>query len=185
MSSDGLYSPTVIFGFRGRIGRRQFALSMAYQALLTLAVTALLLAFGGARLAESLADGLSGDMASLDLRGLAGPIIFTVSAQTALSVLTFTSMRARLHDINISAWWTVPMSLPSLAAIAGALFYDGVNADVLQAIGIYVSVLFVVVLGLLPGTTGVNTYGPPPRDCAAATGLQAGGRPTVPAGSDS
>jgi uncharacterized membrane protein YhaH (DUF805 family) len=174
MTSGELYSPLTIFGFRGRIGRRQFALSITYQVLMTLAVTAFPLAFGGARLAGTLADALAGDVTTLDLSGLVGPIIFTLAAQTGLSVLTFTSMRARLHDINMSAWWTIPMSLPSLAALAGALLYTGTNADVLQAIGIYVSVLFVVVLGLLPGTVGVNAYGPPPRGAAAVNGPQAG-----------
>lgn len=174
MRSGEPYSPLTIFGFHGRIGRRQFVLSMTYQVLMTLAVTAFLIAFGGARLAGSLADGLAGDVTTLDVSGLVGPIVFTVIAQTALSVLTFTSMRARLHDINMSAWWTIPMSLPSLAALAGALLYTGVNADVLQAIGIYVSVLFVVVLGLLPGTVGGNAYGPPPRVAGAPKGSQAG-----------
>jgi uncharacterized membrane protein YhaH (DUF805 family) len=162
MKGGGPFSLGALFGFHGRIGRRQFALSMAYQAALTLTVAAIPVVMAGARFAQSIADGMAGDLTTLDIQGLVGPIAFIVIAQTALSVLTFTSMRARLHDIGMSAWWTIPMCLPSLVAFGGTLLYTGVNADMLQAIGIYVTVLFVGLLAILPGTRGDNSYGPPP-----------------------
>jgi uncharacterized membrane protein YhaH (DUF805 family) len=163
---------------------------MAYQVGLTLGVAAGLMAIAGTHLAESLADGLAGNPAALDLRGLSAPIAFAIAAQTALSVLTLTSMRARLHDIGMSVWWSIPISLPSLAAFAGATLYAGVNADVLQAIGIDVTLLFVTLLAMLPGTSGDNSYGPPPRRAApeasesAASGPHAGCRPAVPPASN-
>lgn len=187
MRSISPYAARTVFGFDGRIGRRQFALSVVYQVGLTLVVSAVFFAFAGAKLAEALADQLAGAPTSVNLRDLYGEIAFVAIAQTALSVLTLTTMRARLHDIEMSVWWTVPISLPSFVVFVGPLFYTGVNAAVFQAIGISVTLLFLALLALLPGMSGDNVYGPPPRLAPvgasedACSGEQDGCRPTVPA----
>lgn len=162
------YAPAVVFGFRGRIGRRQFAVSALYQGILTLAMAFALIAMAGSELAESLAEASAGDPASFDFRAHAGAIAFAVVAQSAISVLTLTSARARLNDLGLSVWWTAPMSIPSLAAAAAPFLPSGIG-DIASAGGLFATVVMVAPLFAVPGAGGANAYGPPPGRAGGAT----------------
>ena len=97
-------------------------------------------------------------------------------AELATTSLLFFSVRARLNDIGISNWWTLPMAIPTLVWMAGATLFDGLTAEVMQSIGGFGSTVMLGLLFVWPGTEGTNTYGPPPRSPDTGA-LQARKRP--------
>jgi len=79
----------------------------------------------------------------------------------------------RSHDRNISGWWYGASALFALGimSVAVALQVLGVPEgenearifDALNLVQIAISLVFVVILGFLPGTPGVNRFGPSPN----------------------
>ena len=164
------YAPAVVFGLRGRIGRRQFAVSALYQGFLSVVLTAGVLAGCGGPLVEGLAEArLAGSWLPAD-PALLVPVALLTVLQVALSTFTFTAIRARLHDLSMSTWWTVPMSVPTLVWLAGEFLPLGGTSDAFSNIGTYGSILLAAPLFLAPGKAEANAYGPPPapRDAASA-----------------
>ena len=121
--ATGYWIP-VLFGFRGRIGRAQFALSMAYQALLTVALTGVFLAMAGGSAIVGLFDVMAGDLGQADFSGLYGLMIFGAVAEVVLSTAMFWSMRARMHDMDFRSGgrcrWRCRCSPASLARCSTA-----------------------------------------------------------------
>lgn len=171
------YAPLVAFGLRGRIGRRQFAASALYQAILSAVLAGVVMAAFGGPLVEGLADAqISGSWLPSD-PALLLPVTVLAGSQVALSTLTFTAIRARLNDLSLSSWWTVPMSLPSLLWLAGEFLPLGEAGGALSTVGAVGQVLVALPLFAFPGTAGGNAYGPPPttrRAGAAVSAVSAG-----------
>lgn len=163
------YGFSTVFGARGRIGRVQFGVSVVYQTILSAAVGALMVIFVGGPM-------LSGAAGFEDISSLIAFALVGLIAELATTSLLFFSVRARLNDIGISNWWTVPMAVPTLVWIAGATLFDGLTAEVMQSIGGFSSTVMLGLLFAWPGTEGVNPYGPPPRSPSTGA-LRAGGRP--------
>jgi uncharacterized membrane protein YhaH (DUF805 family) len=174
--SAASYSLAATFGLRGRIGRRQFAVSTLYQGTLSAALAAAVLALFGGPLVEGLADAqLAGSMLPGD-PALLFPVLLLTGSQVALSTFTFTAIRARLHDLSFSSGWTVPMSIPSLIWLAGEFLPLGGIGNTLSTAGAWGQMVLVAPLFAVPGTAGANPYGPPPltRPPAAASAVSAG-----------
>jgi uncharacterized membrane protein YhaH (DUF805 family) len=63
----------------------------------------------------------------------------------------------RLHDLNLSGWWLLAMSVGAAIAID-----VGIANDAAVATGTSISVLASLV-GIIPGTAGENKFGPDPN----------------------
>lgn len=150
------YGFSAVFGVQGRIGRVQFGVSIVYQTLLSAAVGALMVIFVGGPM-------LSGSTGLEDISSLVAFTLVGLVAELATTSLLFFSVRARLNDIGISNWWTMPMAVPTLVWLTGAAFFDGLTAEVMQSIGGFGSTSMLVLLFAWPGTEGANAYGAPPR----------------------
>lgn len=160
------YGFMAVFGAHGRIGRVQFAVSVVYQTLLSSLVAALMMIFVG------------GPMISAAVEDITSVVVFALIsfvAELATTSLLFFSVRARLNDIGVSNWWTIPMAVPTLVWLAGATLYEGLAADVIQSIGAVTSLAMLGILFAWRGTDGPNAYGAPPR--SPATALQLAKRP--------
>jgi uncharacterized membrane protein YhaH (DUF805 family) len=161
------YGVAAVFGTQGRIGRIQFGVSVVYQTFLS-AIVAVPMVIVGPMMAAG------GDFG--DITGVVAFALIGLVAELAITSLLFFSVRARLNDIGISNWWTIPMSVPTLAWLAGSLMYAGLAADVIQTVAALGSVGMVGFLLGWPGTKGPNAYGDPPRTPDLRT-LQSGQRP--------
>jgi uncharacterized membrane protein YhaH (DUF805 family) len=147
------YGPAAVFGTQGRIGRIQFGVSV-YQTFLSAIVAVPMVLVGPMMIA-------GGDFG--DITGVVAFALIGLVAELATTSLLFFSVRARLNDIGISNWWTMPMSIPTLAWLAGSFMYSGLTADVIQSTAAFGSIGMVGFLIGWPGTKGPNAYGEPPR----------------------
>ncbi|MGY3581832.1 uncharacterized membrane protein YhaH (DUF805 family) [Bradyrhizobium sp. USDA 4341] len=163
------YGLAAVFGAQGRIGRVQFGLSVIYQSIISAIVGGLILIFVGGPM-------ITGGAGMDDITGIVAFALIGLVAELATTSLLFFSVRARLNDIGVSNWWTIPMSVPSLVWLAGGLMYSGLTADVIQSLGAFGSIAVLVALIAYPGTQGTNAYGDPPRSPTFGA-LQPGNRP--------
>ena len=152
-----------MFSFSGRASRMEFWLLGIGLALVQLVILMLVGTIGGSLLASVL------DPAQVE---------WAVTALTVVIVLAFfwpiTAVAVRRsHDRNLSGWWyglyavlslalsawdqsllvrTVPDQSPEVTAIL-----------VLGLLDLAILLLFLVILGFLPGTRGANRFGPAPN----------------------
>lgn len=84
----------------------------------------------------------------------------------------------RFHDRNMSGWWVLYFFLIGVGlyavqmAVMAAFGAEGFGAILVMLLGLaslVVSIVQLVILGFLPGTPGLNQYGPDPRDPAGGT----------------
>jgi signal peptidase I len=90
-------------------------------------------------------------------------VVFAICVLVSLPIIVLVSVR-RLHDVDKSAWWLVPLWLAPAVLDIGSEFLDaswGLTAPVLVANAILQGwALFE--LGFRPGTLGPNRFGPDP-----------------------
>ena len=153
-----------ILSFRGRANRMDFWMVSIGLSLLHVVV---------GMLAGLIIGMLVGDALTPEQQ-VVGAALFALTVQLLfLWPITAVAVR-RSHDRNMSGWWYGAFALFSLAAtIAGlALQLLGVEpqgeteAMIFAAIAwleIAVWLVFLVILGFLPGTRGANRFGPAPN----------------------
>ena len=126
-----MYLRRLFLTFKGRVGRRTFWLTCWLTWFLATLLMVFVLAF-----AEGL-FGYEGEQADLFFGNWILIWIF-------VSPFLFMALQIkRLHDRNLSAWWSFLGVIP------------------------FVSYLWWIVLGFLPGTKGQNRYGPDPHSTEA------------------
>lgn len=91
---------------------------------------------------------------------------YTVIVLASIATIIF-SVR-RLHDMNKSGWWLVLMLLPLIMIIIAASMLSANTADLgmipaswLMGIAILLLVIVGIYIAAVPGTPGVNRFGPP------------------------
>jgi uncharacterized membrane protein YhaH (DUF805 family) len=158
-------------GFDGRIGRLRFFLCTLILVAATLALAAPLIAAYGADYGKTPEETRIWTLWSLALDLL-------------LLYPTLTVTTRRLHDLDRSGWWNLPLLLPTaanhaatLAGLTGMVENSNRLGDVLRWVEIGVAIV-VLVLALIPGTKGNNRYGPSPFD-APRLPMQPAGTPTA------
>jgi uncharacterized membrane protein YhaH (DUF805 family) len=136
-----------LFGFSGRMRRRDFWLFS-----ILLFVVALALTFGVSRV-----SGLALTDPWLNLTALA-----TLWPNLAV-------MAKRLHDRNRSGWLAIIGWLPTLSSLLVAPFPDSRLQIADQVFSVAVSIWWLVDLGILGGTKGPNRYGASPKGLGVPT----------------
>jgi uncharacterized membrane protein YhaH (DUF805 family) len=139
----------LLFGFQGRIGRGQFWLAL----LLWTAVFLVAIVLG--MLVSSSPDALFS--AALILYILIVILLLPVALK-------------RLHDRNKRGWWLVLfLGLPTAILLLDAFFAGDepmseppVWLQIVQYLGLAISVWALVELGFIRGTIGTNPHGPDP-----------------------
>ncbi len=109
--------------------------------------------------------------------------MFDQTGQLLLMLPVFALFVRRLHDVNLTGWWT--LSLPpimglSIYSSARFVFLDPQNgALALPELPLWASllqlggVLFFLTVLLIPGTDGPNRFGPDPRSSVHPEQLRA------------
>ena len=152
-----------MFSFSGRANRMDFWLvSIALSFLQVLINMLTLLVIGLPPL-----DGLATDqkLIAADVFRLIVQLLF-IWPITAVAV-------RRSHDRNMSGWWYGASALFSLGTVVVVVVLqllgvpegenDALIFDTLNLVQIALSLVFVVILGFLPGTPGANRFGPSPN----------------------
>ena len=133
---------TDIFRWRGRIGRlRYFFYSLLPLALMLLGVIPLMLEI------QAIENSNTGNPSI-------GSILFLVITVGISSWVAWTASIRRLHDLNLSGWWSLVVLLPSLFASSPSI-----------AINLVAAVAGIVWWGFLlftPGKADSNRFGPSP-----------------------
>jgi uncharacterized membrane protein YhaH (DUF805 family) len=152
---------TILFSFEGRIGRGIFWLAM-----LALIVAVQVLTFAPFLLGS--------EGAAVLMFALTSQLVWLLSLWPILAVGS-----KRLHDRNKNGWWLLVFWLLPFALFAVGLsivlFNDprtGATGNfatgaVLMLASLPPALWGIVELGILPGTTGPNRYGPGPAQQAA------------------
>jgi uncharacterized membrane protein YhaH (DUF805 family) len=145
-----------MWGFDGRISRKYFWLAGLVWTIGFFAIMFPLLHWfsGGQWLSDTISD------RQLDKAGSAAMLI-------AAAILLYPSLAMsvkRLHDLNLSAWWCVPLFIPTFADNLLTVM----NAPAMVQTGALwidcaVALVYLVVLGFIRGTDGPNQYGDDPR----------------------
>jgi uncharacterized membrane protein YhaH (DUF805 family) len=143
----------VLFGFKGRIGRRDFWLLT----LLTFAVTIIfdgVVVYFGALLAGENFDDVEWSEAAKPLHlAFVGVTIWALAAIVG----------KRLHDRNHSVWWIAALSPVFIIALLPFLGPSAKVESILDGLVIIclpVALWLIVELGFLKGTPGPNRFGP-------------------------
>jgi uncharacterized membrane protein YhaH (DUF805 family) len=148
--------PHLLFGLRGRIDGAKWWIASCILIVVGAVVWKLLDWFDG----EALSAALSRPVAISVAVVLALVGLLIVYCLLAVSV-------KRLHDRNRRGWWMLlfPMAPPVLASIVGAFGEDlaPVLTYALWAVVLIITVGGFIELGVMPGTAGLNRYGPDPR----------------------
>ncbi|MDR2259520.1 MAG: DUF805 domain-containing protein [Azoarcus sp.] len=85
--------------------------------------------------------------------GMLLAILLGVVASITFTVVGISVVAKRLHDVNRTGWWILPLF---------ALCFDfGMGTGIVQIILFLLGILF---LHLMPGSRGDNEYGPPPPE---------------------
>lgn len=71
----------------------------------------------------------------------------------------FTQIR-RLHDLGQSGWWAVGLLVVQFVGTLVVML--ATSTDVGLMVGLALTLVPVIVLGLIPGQPRTNSYGPPP-----------------------
>lgn len=139
-----LIDPFIKYGtFTGRATRREF---WAFASLFAIATI-------GAHFFD-LRDG--------EIEPIAGGMGIVELIAFLVLLLPFVSAGARrLHDSGRSGWWMLFLYLPYLAFVAAA---GNEELTIATAGGLVVGAAALVILFALPGTAGMNAFGPDPRD---------------------
>jgi len=130
------------FSFSGRAGRRQYWLT-------------LMVLIG-------ISFGLSG------LGMIPGGQIIAMPLSLPANVAQWALVARRLHDLGRSGWWQVPAMALGMAAVLQvvSMGQSGIEArpDIAAAMlgAMFLSMAFVVVIGLVRGDPDQNRWGPPP-----------------------
>lgn len=152
-----------LFSFSGRANRFDFWLVPIGLTLLQLALTMLLLLNSGALLLSWLTSGQAATVTVLSVLFLHLLFMWPI---TAVAV-------RRSHDRNMSGWWYGAFALFSLGLLLADMvprLLEIAESSTMTAILDFLSLMhfaawltFLVILGVLPGTRGVNRFGPAPN----------------------
>jgi uncharacterized membrane protein YhaH (DUF805 family) len=157
--------------FSGRSRRKEYWMFVLFQILVSILLTVLIIALGGAAILGS------SDPTALAAAGggvaLVGGLYFLFSI--AMFIPSLAVGVRRLHDTNRTGWWMLAPLLPYLVLIFGAFgASDASGGGAIAGLAI-VAGLAVLVLGitllvflLLDGTRGPNRYGADPKGGASA-----------------
>ena len=137
----GTFSPVGWFVFTGRMPRLE---------LWGRCILLYLLAIVGAAILGALGSALA-DVAILF--GVIGIILLIASG---LSICA-----RRLHDMDLSAWWVVPIELSQI--FCNMPFNSVSDQAVILVIKIIIGLGVLIWIGFIPGTKGENRFGPDPR----------------------
>lgn len=135
--------------FAGRSCRKEFWLFQLFNILVSAVLLAPLIS---ALVANALAGRLSEDTSEFDALAGVGPFALLATGIYAVYALAIfipgiALVVRRLHDRDMSGWWYAGFVLAGLVPMLG-----------------FVSSIALLVLMLLPGTSGPNRFGPDPRD---------------------
>jgi uncharacterized membrane protein YhaH (DUF805 family) len=156
-----------LFGFQGRLRRRDWWLFGLALALISAMLMALVMAMMGVSLMPNTFGGASGfDLGRWRVkRGLAQIIVSLVTLWPALA-LGF----KRLHDRGRPGWWAAVLAAVSLAnqglvlarLLTGAGIWGLLAIFTLAALAV-MGLWLLVEMGFLDGTPGENRFGPSPK----------------------
>lgn len=152
-----------LFGFKGRINRQRFWLSSILFSLLFGVIFAGVAFFIGTLLSifglEPPKQGQP-DNGSGIVYLVLGIILWLISASFSFWVF-FALYIKRLHDMNLSGYWSLLIALSPFAPLF-ALFFPPLVAG-LVALGLNIpAFVAVIICGFFKGTDGRNQYGPDP-----------------------
>jgi len=141
----------VLFELDGRIDRKFYWIG-----ILVLACLAFFLEFFAEAIVRATRPGLPPVEVASQARMLSFFVVLYPSIVLAVK---------RFHDFNWSGWWAAPLMVLSFIANAFSPYLEHGTAE--EAAGAWFAVVLfglvpLVVLGLIRGTSGQNTYGPPP-----------------------
>lgn len=147
------------FGFTGRIGRLEFA-NRFITYLLLIVTTYLLYYFVIEKGLFSLFD--SNDRSTDMTKGLI-KLIFHAGLMGAALLLNIRMAIMRLHDINLSGWWTcLIFTLPYIIIVIIAMFPMTLNKTLLHTLFylfIFIGLAAQLFPFVMPGNDKSNTYG--------------------------
>lgn len=75
----------------------------------------------------------------------------------------FTALMRRLHDTNRSGIHMIPIVIGIVVGLCGVSLGES-NITIAGVVIILLATLYLLVLTCLPGTKGLNSYGPPPSE---------------------
>jgi uncharacterized membrane protein YhaH (DUF805 family) len=149
-----------MIGFDGRLPISLFWQATLVQLVVMLAIMTAIMS----RYSTGKGQATGSTMAETKLMGFAG-----VTAYVLLGYPSITVMAKRLHDMDFSGWWVLPLCLPSMIQVtAQALGRIGTNSNpspagrLIHAASIVGMVIYVLWLGFVPGTAGPNRFGAAP-----------------------
>lgn len=97
-----------------------------------------------------------------------GGQIIAMPFSLAANIAQWALVARRLHDLGRSGWWQVPAMALGMAAVLQvvSMGQSGIEArpDIAAAMlgAMFLSMAFVVVIGVVRGDPGPNRWGPPP-----------------------
>lgn len=100
----------------------------------------------------------------LDYTGAPANPIITGAVWLALLAPGVSVLARRLHDINKSGW--IAAGVAGASIVAGVMSVDGGALAMLASLLSLAAVAVAIVIGVMPGTPGPNTYGPDPKAAA-------------------
>src|SRR5215813_3756777 len=137
-------------GFEGRIGRQTYLLCSLLLIALTIAVLVALIATYGVDYGKTPEETRVWTLWSLAI-------------ELVLLYPTLTITIKRLHDLDLSGWWSVAFWLPSAvnhaSTLTGRPTMLGMALELLDS---GVVVIMWIALCLIPGTRAANRFGPSP-----------------------
>jgi uncharacterized membrane protein YhaH (DUF805 family) len=152
-----------IFSFSGRANRMDFW-------LVSVGLSLLQLVFG--MLAGLMIGMFVGSWLSPDHNAIAAATFAVIVQLLFLWPITAVAVR-RSHDRNMSGWWYGAFALFGLGLAIGATVLEGLGIPQeapeslvvggLSLAQIAVWLVFLVILGFLPGSRGANRFGPAPN----------------------
>ena len=161
----GPFSPVGWFVFTGRMPRLElwgrcillYLLAGVGEAILGhgISISAVVPLFQLAGVGEAILGALGSALADVAiLFGVIGIILLIASG---LSICA-----RRLHDMDLSAWWVVPIELSQI--FCNMPFNSVSDQAVISVIKIIIELgVLIIWMGFIPGTKGENRFGPDPR----------------------
>lgn len=143
---------SVLCLFDGRIGRKHFFL-LYLVPVLTLAVLA---------------------YTAFYVEWLATSTVYLVTSTLIVVYLHtygFSLVVRRLHDLQVSGWWSILLMMPWYISAAAFVFDATLFSDSVWHIISRIGPTFLFLLGSVPGQRNENTYGPPERSASVISVL--------------